>query len=810
MASSLQYAFRSLRRKPGFSLIAVLSLAIGIGANSAIFSVVDALLIRPLPYPQPDRLVNIWLHSPAIGILRDWPSPGQYMDLRNENHSFEQVAIAQLRTMTLAGREEPVRLNGMRTSSSLLPMLGARAMLGRVLLPEDETPGRTPTAVLTHRTWKRLFGSDPRIAGKTITLNGEACTVAGVLEQDFQIDTEVMPSEDPMDKLDLFLPMQLDTKALQNRYDENYNIVARLKPGVSIQQAQADVAVIASRIRVKDKRGPSFGMHVTGFQDQVVGDVRRALLVLLGSVSLVLLIACANVANLLLTRAAGRHKELSIRTALGAGAREIVSQLLTESLLLSVAGGAAGLLLAEWTLDAVRAINPGNIPRFEEIHIDGAVLAFTFFVAVLTGVLCSIAPAWRTLKTDINTALKSGGRSGQSENGLRLGRNRLRGLLVVSEVALSLVLLAGAGLLIRSFIGLQAVPPGFSADHVISMQVVASGAAYQKNEVADRLFQNIGERVSHVPGVRKVGFVSVLPLTGAVGWGGITVEGHPTPPGQELQVDIRVASSDYFSAMSIPLVQGRFFTDFDTPSAAPMAIIDEKFAHRFWPREDPVGKHVWFDPKKPMTIAGVVGGVKQYGLDSDSKMVIYLPYRQYPSNGMYLVARTSSDPASLAGGIVREIHSVDSNVVIYNVRTMQDLLYSSLARQRFASTMLSAFAGFALLLAAVGVFGVMSWLVAQTTQDMGVRIALGASSGDILRLVIRQGMTLAAIGIAAGLAGALALTRLMSSLLFGVSATDVFTFAAVAALLASVTLAATVVPAFRASRVDPMVALRVE
>ena len=801
---------RLLRRNAGLTAIIVLSLAIGIGANSAIFSVVDALLLRPLPYPQPTRLANVWLHSPAIGIMRDWPSPGQFIDLRNENHSFEAMAIAQLRTMTLSGRDQPVRVNGMRTSSTLLPMLGAKPMLGRVLLPDEDAPGKPPVTILTYRAWKRLFSSDEQIVGKSVTIDGTSCTVAGVLGPAFQIDAEVMPSEDPMDKVDLFLPLPLDAKAAQNRYDENYNIVVRLKPGVSIQQAQADVGVIASRIRVKDKRGPSFGMHVTGLQEQVVGDVRRAVLVLLGSVALVLLIACANVANLLLTRAVGRQKELAIRTTLGADTWRVVRQLLTESVLLALLGGAAGLLIARGTLYVVRAINPGNIPRLEDIEINGSVLAFTFLIALLIGVLSGIAPAWRSLKLDLNSSLKAGGRSGDTEGGMRLGRNRLRGLLVVSELALSLVLLTGAGLLIRSFLRLEAVPPGFAADHVLSMEVVASGPAYEKREVADRLFQDIGERVSRLPGIRKVGFVSVLPLTGAVGWGGITVEDHPTPPGQELQVDIRTASSDYFSAMNIPLLKGRFFSDHDTKATEPVVIIDEKFAQRFWPHENPVGRHVWFDPKKPMTIAGVVGVVKQYGLDADGKMVVYLAHRQFTGSGMYLVARTSSDPAALAGGIVREIHAVDPNVVAYEIRTMQDRLYSSLARQRFASAMLASFAAFALLLAAVGVFGVMSWLVSQTTHDMGVRMALGARSGDIVGLVVRQGMTLAAIGIVMGFAGALALTRLMSSLLFGVSTTDVVTFSAVPAILASVALAATVIPAVRAARVDPMAALRVE
>ena len=799
-----------LRRNAGLTAIIVLSLAIGIGANSAIFSVVDALLLRPLPYPQPGRLANVWLHSPAIGILRDWPSPGQFTDLRNENHSFETMAIAQLRTMTLSGGEEPVRVNGMRTSSTLLPMLGAQPLLGRLLLPDEDAPGKPPVAILTYSAWRRLFSSDPRIVGKSISIDGKAFTVTGVLSSAFQIDAEVMPSEDPMDKIDLFVPLPLDAKAAQNRGDENYNVVVRLKPGASIQQAQADVSMIAARIRVKDKRGPSFGMHVTGLQEQVVGDVRRAVLVLLGSVALVLLIACANVANLLLTRAAGRQKELAIRTTLGADTWQVVRQWLTESVLLALLGGAAGLLVARGSLYVVRAINPGNIPRLEDIEINGSVLAFTFLIALVTGVLSGIAPAWRSLKLDLNSSLKAGGRSGDTEGGMRLGRNRLRGLLVVAELALSLVLLTGAGLLIRSFIRLEAVPPGFAADHVLSMEVVASGPAYEKSEVADRLFQDIHERVSHLPGIRNVGFVSVLPLTGAVGWGSISVEDHPTPPGQELQVDIRIASSDYFGAMNIPLLKGRFFSDHDTKTAESVAIIDQKFAQRFWPHENPVGRHVWFDPKKPMTIAGVVGVVKQYGLDADSKIVTYFPQSQQPSNGMYLVARTSVEPESLTGAIVHEVRAAEPNAAVYEIRTMQDRLHDSLARQRFTTAMLGGFALFAMLLAAVGVYGVMAYLVSQSTHDIGVRVALGARTGSILGLVVREGMTLAGLGILLGIAGAIGLTRLMASLLFGVSPHDLATFGGVAVLLAGVALMATVIPARRAMRVDPMVALRDE
>src|SRR6266436_1144561 len=579
----LRYAFRMLRKNSLMTAVMVASLAIGIGGNSAIFSVVDALLLRPLPYPYPDRLAAVWLHSPAIGILRDWPSPGQYIDIQNENHSFEQMALAQSRTFVLTGREQPERVFGARTQSSLLEMLGAKPLLGRLLLPEEDKPGKPDVAVLSERVWKRLFNSDPGIVGKTIVLNGNPFIVAGVLQRGFMLDAEVMPSETPMDKMDIFAPLPLGADAVKNRRDENYNIMVRLKPGMSVQRAQADIEVIASHIREKDKRGASFGVHVMGLQEQVVGDVRRALLVLLGSVGLVLLIACANVANLLLTRAAGREKEVAIRTALGAGWQQIARQLLTESVLLGLLGGTAGLLVAQLSIYVVRAMNPGNIPRLEDIAINSAVLMFTFGVSLATQILFGVAPLWRAIKVDLNTSLKAGGRSGQSEGGLHVRRHSLRALLIVSELTLSLMLLIGAGLLIRSFVRLQSELPGFTTNHVLTMEVAAAGPKYRDDKAVINFYKEFESRVAHLPGVVAEGVVSVMPLTGSVGWGGINVEGYAPPPGQELQVDIRVAGADYFRTMEIPLRKGRFFTEDDTADKPQVVIIDLKFAQRFWP-----------------------------------------------------------------------------------------------------------------------------------------------------------------------------------------------------------------------------------
>jgi predicted permease len=817
MLADIRYALRGFRRAPLFALVAVLSLAIGIGANSAIFSVVNGLLLRPLPYPDPDRLAVLWLRSPGINIPQDWPSPGQYTDLQTENHSFEEMSISQGDTGTMVGHDKPERVEALRTSSNLFHLLGARPLYGRLLLPEDDKPGHAPVVILSHPFWKRIFSSDPNIIGKSITLNGlgngvgpdkNQFTVAGVLAPEFLLNDEIMQTVASTRHMDVFLPLPLGADAVNNRRDENYNLMARLKPGVSMTQAQADVSVIASRIREKDKRDKTFTISVVPLLEQVVGDVRRALLVLLGSVALVLLIACANVANLLLSRATGRRKEVAVRTALGAGWQRLVRQLLTESVLLSLAGGAAGLLIAQWSLYVIRTVNPGNIPRLEIIGIDARVLAFTFGVAVLTGIIFGLAPALRSTKVDLNSALKSGGRSTQGDGGFSFSKHRLRSLLVVSELAFSLMLLIGAGLLIRSFVRLQQVSPGFNPDHVISMRLGNSGHHFENRDAAVQYFRQLGDKIGGVPGVQAEGMVSSLPFTSSVGWGSINVEGFTPQPGQELQVDLRNATSGYFHAMAIPLVKGRFFSDHDSDSnAQPVVLIDEKFAQRFWPHEDPIGKHVWFDPKKKSTIVGVVGIVKEYGLDVEGRMVVY---NQPGFGGEYMVARTASDPSAVAGAIVREIQAFDPSRPVYDIRTMQDRMSDSLARQRFSAIMLGAFAVFALILAAIGVYGVMSYLVTQSRHDIGLRIALGAQRSSILWLVVRQGMELAGIGIVAGIIGALALTRVMASLLFGVSAVDFATFSAVPLILAAIALLATYVPAWRATQVDPMMVLREE
>jgi predicted permease len=812
----LRYAVRTLRRSAGLTAVIVASLAIGIGANTAIFSVVNALLLKPLPYPDPERLAVLWLRSPGINIPQDWPSPGQYIDIRNENGSFEEMSISRGRVGTLLGLTEPLRVEVLETSSSLFHLLGAKPLHGRLLRADEDSPGQPPVVILSHGFWTRAFGGDPSIVGKAITLNGVGAgtgesknqfEVAGVLGPEFLLNEEIMPTVASIKQMDLFLPLPFGADAVQRRGDENFNVMARLKPGVTMAQADADVGGIGARIRDKDKRDRTFTIDVVPLVDSVVGDVRLAVLVVLGSVALVLLIACANVANLLLTRATGRQKEIAVRTALGARWTRLARQLLTESVLLGLLGGAAGLVIARVALQVVRGVNPGNIPRLDAISLDATVLAFTCAVSIATGVLFGLAPALRAARVDLNTSLKAGGRNAQGEGGFGSSRRRLRSLLVVGEVAISLMLLIGAGLLVRSFVRLQSVSPGFEPDGVVSMRLGGTARRFETRDASNAYFRPFGAALAAVPGVTTWGAVSSLPFTSAVGWGSINVEGWTPQPGQELQVDQRGATPDYFRTMKIPLVQGRFFTDADLPMAAELvAIIDEKFAQRFWPAGDAVGKHVWFDPARRIRIVGVVGTVKQYGLDVDGRVVVYRPQAW----GGYHVARTSGDPAAVARDLVRKIHEYDPTVTVVDVQTMTSRVSASMARQRFSTLMLGAFAAFALLLAIVGVYGVMSHLVTQGSHDIGVRMALGAERRGILLMVLRQGMELTVAGSVLGLIGAAVLTRVMGSLLFGVSTTDLATFSTVPLILIATAMIASYIPAMRATRVDPVVALRDE
>lgn len=811
LVQDIRYAIRSFAKTPGFSIMIVLSLAIGIGANTAIFSLTSTLLLKPLPYPHPDRIAILWLRSPGLGIPQDWPSPGQYHDIVTQNHVFDDTALAIGGNFILTERSKAVKVDGIEATSSLLPMLGAKVLFGRIFVPEEDQPGKPQTVVLTYGFWQREFAGDPNVVGRSITLDGHPHTIVGVLSPAFHLNHEVIPTISGIDKPEIFMPPSKEAKNITNYGQEDYNILARLKPGVTMQQAQADIDIIAARLREEKHRDRSFTISVVPLIEQVVGNVRTAVVILFGAVALVLLIACTNVANLLLSRSTSRQREIAIRSALGAGRVRVVRQLLTESILLSLMGGIAGLGVAEMSISIARRMHPGNIPRLDELGMDFRVLGFTFSIAVLTGILFGLAPALRASRNDLTTSLKSGGK-GLARGGFSVRHDKLRGALVIAELAIALPLLVAAGLLVRSFIRLANVPPGFNPEHVVSMNVGAYGAQFKDSTARIQFYRELAERTRHLPGVTATGAISALPLTSAIGWGGIHIEGYVPPPNEpELQADQRSITPLYFSAMEIPLIRGRMFAETDTDKMPLVAIIDQKMADRFWPHGDAIGKRIRGSDNSPwITIVGVVGVVKEYGLDTETRMVVYYPHAQAPVGSMYVVARTTTDSAATIDAMTRQMNALNPDVPVYDIATMEQRVHDSMARQRFAMTMLGGFAGFAMILAAIGIYGVMSFLVTQGTADIAIRVALGAHRVRILSLVFRQGLGLAGLGIVTGLIGALGLTRLMSSLLFGVKPTDPFTFFSVLALLLFVAFFACLVPAGRAMRIDPMTALRTE
>jgi len=803
-----------LLKQPGFTVVAIITLALGIGANTAIFSVVNGLLLRPLPYPDSDRLAIIWTHSPGANVVQDWPSPGQYSAIKSNSTVFDEVAIAQGGGATLTGPSAPERVGTVSTSSAMFSLLHANPILGRPFLAEDDVPGKTPAAILSHAFWQRRFGGDPNAIGQTLRIDGDTYEIVGIMPSDFSLNYEVMPTVGVSDQTDILLSLPMNAEAMSSQGDENYNLMARLKPGVSIAQAQAELDSVVRGLedQYPDRYPASrrFSFSITPLLDQVVGDVRPALLVLLGAVGCVLLIACANVANLLLARATAREKEIAIRTAIGASRQRLLRQLLTESVLLASLGGAIGLLIAVWGLDGLRWLGPSSIPRLQNIAIDGRVLGFTFAVVLLTGILFGLAPAMRASRVNLSATLKEGGRSMAGS-----GNHRLRSLLVVAEVALSLVLLIGAGLLVRSFLSVQHVDPGFAAQNVLSLRLSVSGTTYEKQPRRMIFYKQLWERLRQLPGVESAGGSTILPLSGGISWGSISIEGYVPESGQSLiQADGRIATVGYFETMKTPLIRGRFFNEQDTPESEKVAIIDENMARTYWPDDDPVGKRLKFgrvESKTPwLTVVGVVASVKQYALDTESRVAFYTPHEQSPSGGLYVTVRTATDPRNIASAITAEARAMDPNVPIYDIKTMDQRLTESLARRRFAMFALGLFAGVAMLLAAVGIYGVMSYSVTQRTREIGIRMALGAPTRGVLTLIVGQGMLLAGAGVVIGLAGAVATTRLMSSLLYGISATDPITFGVIGILLASVALLACYVPARRATKVDPMVALRYE
>ncbi len=814
----IRFALRSFAKNPGFTLAAVFSLAIGIGANTSIFSVANALLFRPLPYDNPDRLVILWNRSPGLNITQDWFSTAQYLDIKTGHHGFEQLAIVIGGNYNLTGQGNPERVGVIRVSSNLLQMLGARPALGRLLTPDEDSPGRPSTALLTDGMWARRFGRDPHMIGKSIIINGQTYEVVGILPQNFSLSQEVVPLLDGTEQAEIFLPLPLTPSAASLVRDhEDYNIVGKLKPGVSLPQAQAEMDTITAGLRREfpENYPPNGGLtfSIVPLLEQVVGNVRRSLWVLLGSVGFVLLIACANVANLMLSRAVARQQEIAVRTALGATRWHIVRQLLTESLLLSLCGGALGILICLFSMKWIHILGTKSIPRLQDVGMDGRVLLFTLLLSLASGILFGLAPALRVSRLDLNATLKDASRGSAGTSAVWGRGNNLRQLLVVSELALSVVLLIGAGLLIRSFARLQEVSPGFNPRGVLTFDLTMTGQRYNDKQAVLNTYRQLWERLENSPGAIAAGGVTSLPLSEAFAWTPITVEGRTPLPGEKfLNADERIVAGHYFEAMQIPLRRGRFFNEQDDTNKPIAVIVDEYMADQLWPGQDPIGKRIHIVEllsKEPwQTVVGVVGRVKQDSLDSNPRIAFYLAHTQFPSRAMTVALRGSTDPAAMLSASKSELRNLDPDLPMYKARTMEEQVNESLARRRFSMLLLGVFSSVALVLAVIGIYGVMAYLVNQGTRELGIRIALGASQRNILSLVVRQGMALAFSGVTIGLAAAFLLTRLIRSLLFGVEPTDPITFAGISLLLAMITLLASYIPAQRASRIDPLTSLR--
>jgi putative ABC transport system permease protein len=796
----LRYGIRGLLKRPGFFAIAVLTLALGIGANTAMFTTVNAVLLRPLSYPDSEKLVLLMGVNPAKGITQSNMSVPDLADWQAQSQTFEQIAGFISGGSLLASGEETERVRATSVSAGFFPIMKVNAAQGRALQAEDMQKGRDPVVVLSHGLWQRRFGGNANIVGSQVALGGKSATVVGVMP----------PSFDYPQQSELWVPFPLDAAA--ERRDNRYiGVVARLKPGATVQQAQSELDAINQRLgETYGETNSGWSVRVTNLREQLVGAVRSSLLILLGAVAFVLLIACANVANLLLARASARQKEIAVRTALGASRFQIIRQLLTESVLLSVIGGAIGLGLSVWLTRLLISVSPANSPRFDEIQMDGRVFLFTLGVTVITGLVFGLAPALQTSRPDLNDTLKESGRRGSG--GER--HNSLGSLLIVSEIALSFMLLVGAGLLIKSFMRVRDVSPGFNAANVLTMRLSATPGKYASGEPRAQLYRQVMEKVKSVPGVEAAGAVLSLPLGGDtfnVGRSYIR-EGRPFTPEESANASYLVITPDYFRALQIPLSAGRTFNDQDTSQSPKVVIVNQTMALQLWPGESPVGKRitVWRDEKFAREIVGVVGDTKP-SLDTPADSEMYVPYAQDANWGsLTLAMRTSGDPANLAGAVRNEIKTVDKTLALYNVKTLADVVGTDVAPRRSSMLLFSAFAIVALLLSMIGIYGVTAYYVTQRTHEIGIRMALGAQLRDVLTLVLKRGVTLAVVGIGVGVAGALALTRLLSSLLFGVAPVDVVTFTSVSVSLVAVAALACYIPARRATKVDPLEALRYE
>ncbi|HJP93181.1 MAG TPA: ABC transporter permease [Pyrinomonadaceae bacterium] len=803
MRGDIRYAVRSLLKRPGFTLIAVVTLALGIGANTAIFSAINALLLKPLPFPELDRVVAIWDKMPSRGVVHNEVAMANYLDWQQQNKSFEQLAIYRWWSANLTGIDTPERVQGFLVSPNFLDAIGIKPIMGRNFYPEENQPGKNAVAILTYGLWQRRFGGDPNIVNKTITINSIARTVVGVMPERFSFPTGG----------EVYAPLVMTPELMKSRGNHAYYVIGRLKPGTTIQSAQAEIANITARLEQQyPETNTGWGATVYPIVADTVREYDTALWVMMGAVGFVLLIACANVANLMLARASGRQREIALRAALGASRWRIVRQLLTESVIVALIGGALGILVGFWSIDALRVSNPADVatfaPGWYQLGINFTVLAFTLGISLLSGIVFGLAPALQVSKPNLNNALKEGSRqTSGSSHWLRSG-------LVVVEVAISLVLLVGAGLLARSFVSLLRTNPGFNPDHILTMNIVLSGAKYKEEAQSAAFFNDLVQRVKAQPGVESAALVNYLPLSGSNSSDAYLIEGMPKPaPGEENEGRYRVCTPDYFRTMQIPIIEGRGFTEQDKAGAPPVVIVNEMLARKHWPGESAIGKRIRFygPPERAawMEIVGVVKDVKHL-LNLPVTPEYYLPHAQDSWDAMVLVARTSVEPSSLAGVLRQQVWSIDKDQPVFDVKTMQEVRSESVALYSFSSVMLAIFAGVALLLASIGIYGVMAFAVTQRTQEIGIRMALGARAADVLKLVVKHGMKLALLGTVLGLVVSWAVTRFIDKLLVGVQPTDLLTFSVVSAFLLAAAFIACYVPARRATKVDPLKALRYE
>ena len=801
--NDIRYATRNLIKRPAFTLIAAITLALGIGANTAIFSSVYALLLKPLPFPELDRVVAVWDTYPSRGVRRNEVALPNYLDWRAQNQSFEQLALYSWWSVNLTGIDPPERIQGFRITANFLNTLGVKPIMGRDFTEEENQPGKESVAILTHDFWQRRFGGDPNILGRTITLDSIAYTVVGVMPEQFRYPANA----------EFYSPIALTPTLLGARQFNSFYVVGRLKPGVSVQSAQADIDNITARL---EQQYPETNTGSRASVFPIVADTVRkyemGIWMGMAAVAFVLLIACANVANLMLARASGRQREIALRAALGASRWRIVRQLLTESSIVALIGGALGVLIAVWGIDALRAANPGDAAKFapgwHQLGINLTVLVFTIALSLLSGLLFGLAPALEVSKPNLNDALKEGNRQSSGRS------HRLRSSLVVAEVALSLVLLVGAGLFFRSFMTVFKTDPGFNPDNLLTMNLILPSAKYKEESQSVAFYTDLVQRVKAMPGVVSAAAVNFLPLGGSNASDAFLVEGAPEPkPGQENEGRYRVCTPDYFATMQIPILRGRAFTEQDKAGAPLVVIVNETLARKHWPGQDAIGKRIRFhapiDRAPWMEVVGVIKDVK-HELTIEVQPEFYLPHAQDVWRSMVVVARTTVDPASLAGSLRQNVWAIDKDQPVADVRTMVEVRAISVGLQQFNSLMIGIFALVALLLAAIGIYGVMAFAVTQRTREIGIRMALGARRTDVLKMVVMNGMKLAILGLVIGLVASWALTRFISTLLYGVEPTDPLTFSVVSLCLLAAAFLACYAPARRATKIDPLEALRYE